>query len=171
MSPLVGEHHQRYWNLSDTNVAPVHIGRGGYPLWQASVIAPSLFGMLGAWIDTQMDRIKWFYRLFRRIEKLDTERRAVLLQTLDTIEAPTYTLAQVAVRETARTMGFNRPEAWTQLSRALKDSPGRAENTFRHLEACRRLRQASAASGSTLTNPVQHLTTELAYAGFAWKGR
>lgn len=166
--PLVGEFHTQYWEFSDTTAAPVHIGRGGYPVWQASVIVPSLLGMLGAWWDTQWERARWFVRFMRRVHRLDVERRAVLLLTLDRLESPAYAVAQRAVRETARTLGFNRPEAWKNLSRALKDSPGRAENTFRHLEACRRLREAS---GSTLSNPVQHFTTELAYQGFAERGR
>src|SRR6185312_4654770 len=98
MSPLVGEFHTLYWEFSDTNTAPVHVGRGGYPVWQASVIAPSLFGMIGAWWDTQWERARWFLRFLRRVHRLDAERRAVLLLTLARLEDPAYNHARIAVR-------------------------------------------------------------------------
>lgn len=169
--PLVGEFHQKYWNISDTNLPPVHIGRGGYPIWQASVITPSLLGMLGAWLDTKLEQFRWWRALYRRVTVLDRERRAVLLLTLDTLEMPAYTSAQVAVRQTAVTLGFNRPSAWTELSREVKDSPTRAENNYRHLLACRKVNLATRAQGSTLTNPELNLVTELAYHGFSRTGR
>lgn len=165
--PLVGEFHQKYWNLSDTNLPPVHFGRGGYPIWQASVITPSLLGMLGAWLDTKLEQFRWWRAIYRRISVLDRERRAVVLLTLEALEHPAYTSAQVAVRQTATTLGFNRPEAWTELSRQMKGAPNRSENVYRHLLACRKVDTALRAQGSTLTNPELNLTTELAYHGFA----
>ena len=167
--PTLGGFHTFYWETFSTVVTPPPgQGRGGYPLWQASVIAPSGLGMLGAWWDTQYARLQWFWRFLKRMHRLDTERRSVLLRVLETLESPAYGTARSAVRTTATTLGFNRPEAWKGLSRHLKDSAGRAENTFRHLEACRLLREQA---NSTLTNPQQHLTVELAYQGFAIKGR
>lgn len=171
MSPLVGECHTKYWEFSDTNAAAVHLGRGGYPLWQASVIVPSLFGVIGAWIDTRWAQLQWHWRLLRRTHRLNDEQRAVLLYTLDTLEGPAYVRAQDAVRVTSKTLGFNRPEAWKGLSRHMKDDAGRAENTFRHLEAMRLLRIANAAAGSTLTTPQQSFVVELAYQGYALRGR
>jgi len=165
--PLVGEFHQKYWNISDTNLPPVHLGRGGYPIWQASVITPSLVGIVGAWLDTKLEQFRWWRALYRRIKVLDRERRAVLLIALETLEHPAYTSAQTAVRQTAVTLGFNRPEAWTELSRQVKGSPGRAENHYRHLLACRKVDTAVRAQGSTLTNPELNLVTELAYHGFS----
>lgn len=103
-----------------------------------------------------------------RILALDPERRAVLDRSLDALESPAYAVAQQAVRTTATTLGFNRPEAWKDYNREIKSDPGRMENVYRHLRACHLLRDAA---GSTLTNPDQNLLVELAYHGFAQKGR
>ena len=161
--------HTFYWEFSDSNAAPViQAGDGGYPHWQAAVIAPSLFGVLGAWLDTHLARIKWLYRLVRRITRLDRERRLVLVQTLTMLEDPAYQTARTCVRETATTLGFNRPDAWKDLSREMKADMGRAENCFRHLRAMHRLR---VLHSSTLSNAQQNLVTELAYQGFALLGK
>lgn len=165
--PTVGLYHTKYWEFSDTTVAPVHIGRGGYPIWQASVIAPSLLGMIGAWLDTRLAQWRWWRAIYRRVTALDHERRQVLLHTLDALEWPAYTAAQTAVRQTAVTLGFNRPDAWTELSREMKHTAANAENTYRHLLACRKVKTTMQAQGSTLTNPQLHLVTELAYDGFS----
>lgn len=164
--PLVGEFHEKYWNLSDTNLPPVHLGRGGYPGWQAGSIAPSLFGIIGAWIDARWSLFKWHWRLATRVHRLTTEQKKVLLITLDALESPWYSAAQSAVRKTAVTLGFNRPEAWKQYSHAIKASPGRAENIFRHVRATELARESMT---STITNPPLNLVTELAYHGFAVK--
>jgi hypothetical protein len=164
--PLVGEFHEKFWNLSDTVVPPVHIGRGGYPGWQAGSICPSLFGMLGAWIDARWELLKWHWRLAKRVHKLSREQKKVLFITLDLMESDAYVAAQKAVRATAVTLGFNRPEAWKQYSHAIKASPGRAENIFRHIRACELTREAMH---STMTNPPLNLVTELAYHGWAVK--
>lgn len=172
--PTVGEFHRNYWGRRDsTGTRPVvtHGSGGGYPAWQASVIAPSLLGILGAKLDYWRELVRWWLALYRRIHRLDAERRAVLLLTLDRLEHPAYRYAQQAVRETATTLGFNRPEAWKPLSHAMKASPGHAENTFRHMRSYTVLKDALKADGSTMTNPQLHLTTELAYQGFAWKGK
>jgi hypothetical protein len=96
-------------------------------------------------------------------------RRAVVLTALDALEHPAFPLAQSAVKKTATTLGFNRPEAWKELSRELKGSAGHAENAFRHLEACRLVR--ANLMDSTVTNPEMHLIVELAYHAFTVKPR
>lgn len=162
--PTIGLFHATFqWNFSDTNAAPVHLGAGGYPLWQASVIAPSLFGIVGAWIDEHWALLKWHWRIAKRLHRLSRESGRVLVRVLDLLESPAYPQAQAAVRGTATTLGFNRPEAWKELGRQMKSDAGRAENMFRHLEAMRRVRETA---NSTLTNPQQNLLTELAYHGF-----
>lgn len=162
--PTIGLYHRFYWEFSDTKAAPVPIpSKGGYPLWQAGVIAPSLLGMLGAWIDARWALLQWHWRLATRVHRLSRESKAVVLKTIDALEHPCYPHAQTAVRKTATTLGFNRPEAWGGLKRELKASPGRAENTFRRLNACSLLRDLSP---STLANWDQNLFVELAYHGY-----
>lgn len=231
--PVVGEFHQQYWAVSDTFVPPPIIsGGGGYPLWQASVIATSLpFGPFGAWWDVMRARIAWWWTLVlgvrslsfnkrasvkalvdrlvsnapppkpdvitqtveriiekpvevvrverviqtappsaleQRIQALDPERQAVLQRSLTLLESPHYVTAQKAVRETATTLGFDRPEAWKDLARHMKADLGRTQNVYRHLKAMSVLR---AQSHSTFTNPEANFLTELAYQGFAAKGQ
>jgi len=91
----------------------------------------------------------------------------VLAESQRLLNHPAYPHALEAVQKTATTLGFNRPEAWQGLSRHMKSSPGRAENVFRHLEACRLTRETA---GSTLTNPDCNLLVELAYHEWS-KGR
>lgn len=158
--------HTNYWEFSDTNITPVVTAKSaGYPAWQASVITPSLFGIIGAWIDTWMVRWRWWKAFAPKVHRLTLERRDVLVHVLDLLGSDTYTSARQAVRKTATTHGFNRPDAWMDLRRSLKDSPGQAENVFRHLEAMRLLKRDH--QGSSFTNPTAHLVTELAYVGFA----
>lgn len=160
---------QNYWNLSDSNAPPPAVpGRGGYPMWQASVVAPSLLGAIFAWWDVQYARVVWFIGFLRRVHRLDPERRTVLLRTLDTLEHPAYPTARVVVRETATTLGFTHPEAWKDLARHMKADNGRTENVYRHLRAMARLRELSP---STLSNPQQNFLTELAYQGFSVLGK
>lgn len=164
--PTVGLFHATFrWNFSDTNAAPVRFSRGGYAGWQAGVVLPSLLGFLGAWIDTHWAMVKWHWRFATRVHGLSQESRAVMVKALDALEDPRYPHAQQAVRVTAKTLGFNRPEAWKGLNRHMKDSPGRAENTFRHLNACALLRTTSP---STVTSWDQHLMVELAYHGYTF---
>jgi hypothetical protein len=108
---------------------------------------------------------QWLWQLFRRSLGFRAPQRSVVLRVLDALEHPAYPIAERAVKQTATTLGFNRPEAWRELSRELKGSPGRAENAFRHLEAMRLVR-ANLLS-STVTNPECNLIVELAYHGFA----
>jgi hypothetical protein len=204
--------HQHYFNNSSTVVPPsLAASDGGYPRWQASVIAVGVFpGQLQllwehliAWIRARfaspsppppapqiitqyVDRIieKPIDRIIEkpvdrvvlsaletRIRALSAEQQHVLVQTVEVLESPAYLAAQEAVRKTAQTLGFANPSAWQGLSRAMKSSPGRAENTFRHLNAWTLTNEALRAQGSTMTNPQLHFVTELAYQGFALTGR
>lgn len=159
--------HQNYFNNSSTSVAPVAApSRGGYPLWQASTFAvgSGLGGGIVLW-ERLCDWLRWFWTLFRRSLRYDPERRRAVIKTLNALEHPAFPLAQQSVRRTATTLGFNRPEAWKELSRSLKSDPGTAENAFRHLEACRLTRVNLI--NSTVTNPQCHLIVELAYQGWA----
>jgi hypothetical protein len=212
-----GWSHQFYFANQSTVVAPPIVSKGGgYPLWQASVVA-SLFGALqGLW-----ERCVEWVRLWQRVKHLTPQsvaealdrasqpppkpdvvqvyvpqvikrkakprsRIAQLLQrakvrpepvkpltgALERAQSlmnhPAYPFAQEAVRKTATTLGFNRPEAWQGLSRHMKASPGRAENVFRHMNACQIVRNTAP---STLTNPDCNLLVELAYHDFAMKGQ
>ena len=197
---------QNYWNRPSTVVIPPPgPSRGGYPGWQASVVA-SLFGALWELGAAWWSRLGWWGRLLRRIAQLSAPQRvwvdrvlrvvpsddraeapsvewmtrvsdlgptqrAVIERALTLVESPHFPIAQSAVRVTATTLGFSRPEAWQQYSRAIKGSPGRAENVFRHIKAHELTRQGARDLGSTLSNPTAHLLVELAYHEFAIKGR
>lgn len=168
--PILSWGHAQFWDgRPSTGVPPpsTEISQGGYPLWQSSVITASLFGVIGAWWDGLRARLRWWWRFDCRIAKLDGERLAVVFRVLDLLESPLYPLAQEAVRGTATTLGFNHPEQWKSLGRALKDDAGRAQNTFRHLEACRRTRETARAAGSTIAHAHEQLLVELAYHDFA----
>ena len=161
---------RNYWVNSDTVVTPVKVSRSGYPGWQITVIA-SLWGATGDWIRAAWGKARWIWSLVSRIRGLDPDQQLVVLRTVDMVEHRTYPLAQSAVRQTATTLGFTRPEAWKGLSHALKRDAGSAENTFRHLHTVELLQTAARTAGSTLTNPELHFLSELAYQSFAIKGR
>lgn len=218
--PTVGPFHGFYWNLSDTNVPVAAVGRGGYPAWQASVIAPSLFGSLWVWLGSLITRARWWVRLWRDIYRLsinkrldvrdlvtrlhtpvvprpgvinrtvnrvvqptpgvigqggaptlEDERAAVLQYTQAVLESPAYTVAQAAVRNAARTLGFANQGAWKPLSHAMKSNPGRAENVYRHLHAWTMTQETLRHVESTITASQLHFVTELAYQGFSLKGK
>lgn len=167
--PTILTFHTQYWEFSDSNAAPLPVpSKGGYPMWQAAVITPSLFGIVGAWIDARMALLRWHWSLARRVHRLSGESRAVLMRTVGTLESPAYAKAQAAVRTTATTIGFTTDAVGKSLKGYLTSSPGRAENTMRHLHAMRRLQETA---GSTLTNHEQNWLTELAYVGFTLSGR
>jgi hypothetical protein len=167
--PVIGEFHTTYWENSDTSAAAVHVGRGGYPSWQSAVVVGSIFGGIALHWERVCDWIGWAWTLIRRSYRFDPERRAIVKQTLAALEHDAFPTAQRSVRKTAVTLGFNRAESWKDLSREIKNDPGRAENTFRHLEAMRLTRVNNI--GSTMTNAEQNLIVELAYQGFAWRGK
>lgn len=91
----------------------------------------------------------------------------LLTKAASLLNHPAYPVAQAAVRKTATTLGFNRPEAWQGLSRQMKASPGYAENIYRHMQACQ---WTKAEAPSTLTNPDCNLLVELAYHEFGLRG-
>ena len=170
--PLVGEFHAQYWALSDTLITGAR-PRGGYLVWQAApttVVIGVGFGGLTPWVERAWAWVTWWIGATWRVRRLDVEQRAVLTRVIGNLTRPQYRIAQCAVRGTATTLGFNRPEAWLLLGRALKASPGAAENTYRHLESCEQVSQMAREMGSTLTNPDLHLLVELAYHGFAVQG-
>lgn len=156
-----------YWMFSDTTVPPLRLTQGGYPGWQATVVA-STFGALWELACAYVARWRWAWRLVQRVRGLPRDREGVLLRALDLVEHPDWDAATRAVQETAKTLGFNRPEMWKPYSHALKADPGRAENVFRHIRACELTRQYA---NSTMTNPTVNALVELAYQGYALKGR
>lgn len=168
--PVQSWGHSQYWSVFSTVVPPPPtpiISRGGYPGWQASVIG-SLFGAIQVQLVALWAEIRWYLRLIRRVRALDARQQVALAAAFHALEHPGFPAALTAVQETAVTLGFNRPEAWKPYSHAIKASPKRAENIFRHLRACE---QTKAALGSTLSNPECNLLVELAYHAFARKGR
>lgn len=162
---------QNYWLISDTKAPPpTPPSRGGYPGWQAVIIA-SLFGALWDAGRAALAKWRWVWTLVTRIRGLDRDRQLVVQRTLEMVEHQNYPMAQAAVRQTATTIGFNRPDAWRPLSHVLKRDQGQAENVYRHMQTVELLQVASRASGSTLTNPELHFLSELAYQSFAIRGR
>jgi hypothetical protein len=159
--------HTHYWENSSTVVTPIAPApRGGYPVWQTSAVTLG-FGFGGAlslW-ERLVDWLGWAWTIVSRCRRYTPQQRAIVRATFDALDHPAFPLAQAAVKKTATTLGFNRPEAWKELSRELKGSAGHAENAFRHLEACRLVRANLLTS--TVTNPECHLIVELAYHGFA----
>jgi hypothetical protein len=142
-------------------------------MWQSSVIAVSVVGGvpdLWEWVARNGPYwrqelrwwgqwIRWITRL-RRIRRWTPDQACILMRVMMALESPDFAAAQRAVRDTATTLGFNRPEAWIPYSRARKASPRQAENVFRHL-------RVTTSLPDTLSNPERHLLAELAYHGFA----
>jgi len=158
--------HQNYFNNSST-VVPQALADsgGGYPRWQASVIA---VGVFPGQLQVLWERLIAWLRSWRRRQAplVLVPPQSTLIQRIEALRThPAYPHALQAVQQTATTLGFNRPEAWQGLSRVMKASPGVAENTYRHMRACELTR---AASPSTLTNPDCNLLVELAY--HEWSG-
>lgn len=166
--PTLGWGHSAYWSDLSTVVTPpppAVQSKGGYPGWQSGVILPSGLGMLSAWLSTWWDRLKWWRKLAPAIHSLPDHEKGLLLEVLRLLRHTEYPLALKSVKKTATTLGFNRPEAWIELGRLMKQSNGLAENTYRHMEACRLL-QANLIS-STLSRPETNLLIELAYHRYA----
>lgn len=131
-----------------------------------------MFGPIGAWWAEWSQWIRERWALIQRIDRLSKGRRIVLLDTLQTLESPVYDHARRAVRDTAMTLGFNKPEVWVEYSRAVKGTPRRAENVFRHVRAVDLLQTswAATAPGSTttvLSNPRKDLLVQLAYQEYS----
>lgn len=191
--------HQNYFNNTSTVVPPALAdSQGGYPRWQASVIATgsfpgqlqALWERLTAWwrpervvevpvVQTETvfvpvaakvkpkKRVGALVQWARRAKKVVPQAPQPVMAKVAALRThPAYPIALKSVAETATTLGFNRPEAWQGLSRQMKSSPGRAENTYRHMRACELVR---AQSPSTLSNPDCNLLVELAY--HEWSGQ
>ena len=195
MSPTFLSFHTHYWEFSDTSVTPVAATRGGYPVWQSTphsvTIGASLFGLppdvpdiLARWwaaiagLVVFLVVMVWTVKRFPKRDRdrlmaavqelttLDSERLAVVERTINVIRTPIYDVASAGVRQTATTLGFNRPQAWVQLSHKLKEHHAWAENSWRHLHACELTDRAARDQGSTLTNRDRHFAVALAYEGF-----
>ena len=173
--PIQAWAHEAYWGQDQSTVVipppPPVISKGGYPGWQASVILPSMFGAIGAWIDGWVAWYRAWRDIYDRVNRLPRNRRMLLWHVLTVLESPEYDHAKTAVRLTATTLGFNRPEAWKDYGRALKDDARRAENVFRHIRATQLLQesfaQAESSTNSRLTNPEKDLLAQLAYQEYA----
>jgi len=83
MSPTIAGFHTFYWEYSDTVTTPAQVSHGGYPVWQSAVIAPSLFGMIGAWLDTKWDQAKWIYRLMWKVLTLPNPSKRLVSNVVD----------------------------------------------------------------------------------------
>lgn len=195
--PTVGLFHTFYWENTSTVVTPVITARpGGYPTWQSAPHATTICSTIVGWPGAVPVLIaKWWAvtlwaisfavlavwtsrrlpthhraRLHAAVKDLaafDPERLAVLERTIAVLNHPLYGTASASVRQTATTLGFNRPEAWVKLSHTLKDHQGWAENSWRHLHACHLTDEAARAQGSTLSNRDRHFAVALAYEGMA----
>lgn len=176
--PAIGAFHAFYWRAK-ANPPPTPPGpsKGGYPGWQASVVGLGL-GVFQPWYERFVRWLRlWRQRarvtreevaLLERLTCLTDNEHLVLGRVLRALESPAYYAATEAVRETARTIGFANPQAWKPYSHMLKANAGRAENVFRHVKACERTRSLVSVD---LTNPEVNLVVELAYTGYAVKGR
>ena len=111
----------------------------------------------------QMDVAAWM----AKIATLDGERRAVLERAAVLLQGQTYGAARHGVRQTAVTLGFNQPQAWTMLGNQLREHSDWAENMWRHLNACALADAQLRGQGSTCTNRDRHFAVALAYEGFA----
>jgi hypothetical protein len=166
--------HQNYFNNSSTAVAPVVLGKGGYPAWQHGphrhFYIGSMLGALQTWWDKLDWRsivwaLPWIGMVLVAVWQFRGPQRRAVMRVLKGVTHPAFPVAYEAVQQTAKTLGFNRPEAWAPLSKALKADPGQGENTFRHLQACHLTK--ARLENSTVTNPELHMIVELAYQ--AWR--
>jgi hypothetical protein len=76
---------ENYWvNASTVAAPPTPAGRGGYPGWQASVVA-SLFGALWELAVSYWGRLQWWWNTLQRLWAMDPEQ---VTATLDTVGQP-----------------------------------------------------------------------------------
>ena len=169
MSPIGSWAHIQYWENSDTAVAVVAKGRGGYPTWQAApaqLVLGSMFGALEPVYEGTKLRCVWFWRLWRAIIGMRPEDRRTVALVVDSILDPRYPHAMRAVKMTAVKPGMDGPLAWRTLAHDLKFHHRWAENSWRHLDACATADAMLRAEGSTVTNPQRALMVELAYQSY-----
>jgi hypothetical protein len=155
--------HARYWNNTSTAVTPVVVSQGGYPPWQRAPHGFYIGSVIGA-SQAIWDQIGWLIALAKALHRARPAQRRAIDRAIEATTHPLFHVAQSHVAATAKTLGFNKPHAWRDLSRELHASPNDAENTFRHLRVVHALK---AHGGSTLTNPDAHLIAELAYQAYA----
>jgi hypothetical protein len=96
--PVVGEFHRFFWTRQGSPVSVPGVVKPAYPVWQASVILPSLFGIIGARIDACTAQVKWWWTLYQRIKALPPTSHLVLFTVLRGLEHPAYPAAKQAVR-------------------------------------------------------------------------
>lgn len=183
--PVQSWGHAHYWRFDDGLVPPPpQPGTGGYPAWQSTTVAGSLFGALQAW----WERLVWAWHWAARVRSLSAddqqwldrhladlvacqaERRMVVTQVLKVLQSEHYPLARQSVRETAQILDFNTPTEWSKVGVRLRGRTNVAENTWRHLEAVSRF-EAKLDTTVTVTNPFKNLIVELGYQGYSLKPR
>lgn len=195
--PVQSVGHRLFWRARANPLPPPAGPQGGYPAWQSSVVAGSLFGGLQTW----WMRLSWWIAWGRRLWRLTAGQRVALERAYDVLlvpgpegagargpvayvvvpvasdvlarvqgalRSPAWPAAQEAVRVVAQSPSFHRPEMWTQYGRLVKANAGRAQNIFRRVKAEEEL---TARVAEPLTNPEKALLVELAYQDFAIKGR
>jgi hypothetical protein len=94
---------------------------------------------------------------------MTVEGAAIVAHVCTLLEDPVYCEARKAVKLTATTLGFNKPNAWAVLGHQLRARPHWAENQWRHLHAMAQIDLATDG----WSNPDRNLIVELAYLGFA----
>lgn len=161
--PVLSFGHSKFWRARANPVTPPAPTLSGYPLWQASVISGSVFGMLQVLWDILRDaiRIAWDTRY------LTPDQRRAVYEVLRIVRLQAWPVAQRAVYDTARLEGFHEPRAWAEVGASLRDRPHWAENTWRHMAAMKLLEDR----GCLLPNPERNLLIELAYHEYAASGR
>lgn len=169
MSPVAGSFHTFYWENSSTVVAAVVTAKGGYPTWQAaplSLVLGTGFGALEPVYTATVLRVRWFWRLFRAVLRLNQKDQKTLAKVVATFTDPRYAHAARAVKMTAIKPGMDGPLAWRSLAHDLKNHHRWAENSWRHLDACATADAMLRAEGSTISNPDRALFVELAYQSY-----
>ncbi len=179
--PIGAWAHRQYWVTRSTVVPPPSSGgaEAGYTRWQSVPISMNT-GLAGLW-DPLVEVAAWVWAvcagllgalgMAASLGGAKLKHKHALRRSVDVMNDPRYTIAVDCVAQTATTLGFRRPQAWSKLSHALKEKPHWAENSWRHLHACKLLDEAVRAQGSTLSNPEMNLMVELAYAEYQQRNR
>lgn len=173
--------HSHYWGLpSGPPPGPgVSTGGGGYPAWQSAVTGTygSGFGGLHGALSDAWAYLAWWAHWVRQVwhwrhdwrrERIAQDERAVVLDRCRSLLlSDHYAPARGWVRDTAMTLGFNKPEAWVMLAKEFPHKHAMQENAYRHLRAVHKLTPETAG----LPSPERHLLVELAYLGYALRPR
>lgn len=166
-----GWSHPQYWK-SDGQATPEVPGGGesNYLRWQA--VTQSLnSGFSGVW-EPLVDLWLWvgaflvgmvgMVAMARRTGSARLQHKAVMGRVVDLLSDPRYQEALTAVEDTSQTLGFKRPMAWAKLSQGLKEKHHWAEDSYRHLLACKLLEERCQGLSDTQRNAM----VELAYQEF-----